>query len=327
MSELRQDILSGEWVIFAANRSERPYDFVKKSEPKKDTRSKCPFCPQNSSLTPETIVDDKKYGIRVFDNKYPALDIENAEINSDSVQRGIEGRGFHEIIVDTAGHTAQLADFSLGHVIRVLEILQERFRELKERDGVKYVQVFKNNGPEAGMSLMHSHWQIIAAPVINRLQRDINYNSRLYKEKNGKCPLCAVIENELENKERLIESADGFAAFSPYAARLSYEVWIAPLRHFSSFSELAKSELDSLAVMLKRMLLRIRGINPEVSYNLCFMDEPAGCEGGVFHWHIRILPRLGSFAGYEFATGSYINPVLPETAAKLLREADCFGKG
>ena len=34
LSELRQDILTGEWVIFAGNRKKRPYDFIKKSVPK-----------------------------------------------------------------------------------------------------------------------------------------------------------------------------------------------------------------------------------------------------------------------------------------------------
>jgi len=33
------------------------------------------------------------------------------------------------------------------------------------------------------------------------------------------------------------------------------------------------------------------------------------------------LPRLTGVAGFEFGTGFYINPTLPEEAAGILREA------
>jgi UDPglucose--hexose-1-phosphate uridylyltransferase len=36
---------------------------------------------------------------------------------------------------------------------------------------------------------------------------------------------------------------------------------------------------------------------------------------------IRIMPRLYRHGGLEASTGVYINPVLPELAAKLLRES------
>jgi UDPglucose--hexose-1-phosphate uridylyltransferase len=37
-----------------------------------------------------------------------------------------------------------------------------------------------------------------------------------------------------------------------------------------------------------------------------------------YHWHIEFLPKLGEIAGFEWATGSYINPLLPEEAARRL---------
>jgi len=38
-------------------------------------------------------------------------------------------------------------------------------------------------------------------------------------------------------------------------------------------------------------------------------------------WHVDILPRLTTIAGFEFATGMAINTVLPERAAERLRDA------
>ena len=40
-----------------------------------------------------------------------------------------------------------------------------------------------------------------------------------------------------------------------------------------------------------------------------------------YHWHLEVMPRITSVAGFEWGTGFYINPVRPELAAKHLRDA------
>ncbi|MGD9347122.1 MAG: galactose-1-phosphate uridylyltransferase, partial [Candidatus Aminicenantes bacterium] len=40
-----------------------------------------------------------------------------------------------------------------------------------------------------------------------------------------------------------------------------------------------------------------------------------------YHWHIDIIPRLVRIAGFEWGSGFYINPSVPEDAAKYLRES------
>ncbi|HVN31724.1 MAG TPA: hypothetical protein VMT45_07025, partial [Thermoanaerobaculaceae bacterium] len=39
------------------------------------------------------------------------------------------------------------------------------------------------------------------------------------------------------------------------------------------------------------------------------------------HWHVQILPRVHSKAGFEVGSGFYGDSVLPEEAAKILRAA------
>jgi len=39
-----------------------------------------------------------------------------------------------------------------------------------------------------------------------------------------------------------------------------------------------------------------------------------------YHWHLEIIPKLTSVAGFEWGSGFYINPVAPEEGAKFLRE-------
>ena len=48
------------------------------------------------------------------------------------------------------------------------------------------------------------------------------------------------------------------------------------------------------------------------------MAEPAG---DYYHWHVEIIPKLTKVAGFEWATGFYLNPTSPEEAAQVLRDA------
>jgi UDPglucose--hexose-1-phosphate uridylyltransferase len=38
-----------------------------------------------------------------------------------------------------------------------------------------------------------------------------------------------------------------------------------------------------------------------------------------YHWHWELLPRTTGIAGFELASGWFINPLPPETAAERLR--------
>jgi len=41
----------------------------------------------------------------------------------------------------------------------------------------------------------------------------------------------------------------------------------------------------------------------------------------VFHWHVKILPKLATPAGFEIGSAMSINTVPPEDAAAALRDA------
>jgi UDPglucose--hexose-1-phosphate uridylyltransferase len=59
------------------------------------------------------------------------------------------------------------------------------------------------------------------------------------------------------------------------------------------------------------------------AFNLTVNTAPRGDEDkGYFLWHIEILPRLVRPAGFELGSGMAINPVLPEEAARRLREVN-----
>ena len=37
-----------------------------------------------------------------------------------------------------------------------------------------------------------------------------------------------------------------------------------------------------------------------------------------YHWHLAIVPKVARLAGFEWGTGFFLNPVLPEVAAEQL---------
>ena len=60
--------------------------------------------------------------------------------------------------------------------------------------------------------------------------------------------------------------------------------------------------------------------NPD--FNYLVHTAPVGEELlGYYLWHIQIIPRLTTIAGFELGSGMNINTVLPEEAASLLRQA------
>lgn len=317
---MRQDILTGEWVIFAGNRMKRPYDFIKKSVPKTSDSSDCQFCPGNEKLTTSPVYQDGadgEWSIRVFPNKYPAVSREYEEADGEGFYKAEAGRGIHEVVVDTPDHNGIIHDFSEEKLFGIFEVIRDRYTEIASAEGIKYVQIFKNCGPDAGASIMHSHWQIIGVPVIPREQAEVLLRNRKRGESDGGCIICAILGHELERGVRIIAENECFAAFSPYASKMSYETAIVSKRHIATFGEFGDDTLRALAEILKKVLSAVKTLRKGICYNLCFEDTPRGEDG---HWYMRVLPRMGNPAGFEYGTNSYINPIFPEDAAEYMRE-------
>ena len=88
MSEFRYDPIQRRWVIIATGRSRRPTDFPV-PDPMPDD-STCPFCEGNESETPPEVQavrpegsapDSPGWTVRVFPNKFPALDPDAPPVN------------------------------------------------------------------------------------------------------------------------------------------------------------------------------------------------------------------------------------------------------
>ena len=195
---VRKHPVTGEPILYAPERAGRPNAFERTNE------EICPFCPGNESLTPPEIArTGDPWRVRVFPNKYPAVD-------------------GHEVIVDSIGHDATFE--SIDNAAEVVSMYISRYRA---HAGAAYVSLFTNTGERAGASIDHIHSQLMPLPFIPpRIER------HLAAFASGPCPLC-------RNVGTLIEENDSFARVVPDAAQQAYEQWIVPKRHQPDFTSLA----------------------------------------------------------------------------------------
>lgn len=324
MSEIRKDILTGEWIILADNRMTRPYDF-EFSKPQKEIVKVCSFCPGNEHMTMETVYEipgDEGWSIRVFPNKFPVVRNEfESEYSFSEEEVNIFGKanGRHEIIVDTPIHSEKICDFSKKRYYELFSALRERFRDMKKDEFIKYIHVFKNFGPSAGASISHSHWQIIGIPFVPKEPSEVYENSKKFMEARGKSIFSCIIESERSCGKRMINENEKFAAFAPYASRFGYEIDIMDKEGGESLGEFSDEKLEYLVDIFKDAICRVSKIREGICYNISFNDAPKGKENPGYSWYARIIPRMGRLAGFELGTRGYVNPVYPETAAEFYR--------
>ncbi|MBA3551983.1 MAG: galactose-1-phosphate uridylyltransferase [Actinobacteria bacterium] len=326
MSTLRQDPTTRAWTIVAPRRAARPHFAVivrAPDQPEHDPN--CPFCPGNESMTPpevHRISNGAGWHVRVVGNLYPALGGDGAaDGNGSGLFRERPGVGAHEVIIESPRHNARLDEMPVEDVGAVLLAWRQRYRDLESRKQTGAVVVFKNAGPMAGTSLNHPHSQVVATPVIPpEVQRRFEV-AKDYFENTGRRLYDDLIRSERTAGERVVEERGTFVAFVPFAAPGPFETWIAPTAPQPSFAQLRDVDVPDLAWLLRRTLRAVRLTNDDPDFNVLVASAPAGEQAGRwFSWHIKVLPRLTTAAGFELGSGMSINPVPPETAASEMRE-------
>jgi UDPglucose--hexose-1-phosphate uridylyltransferase len=328
MSELRQDLVTGDWVVVSTIRSKRPEQFVRKDE-KKPQCSECLFCdPVASGQEKDTLIyetGDGDWSLRIFPNKYPAF----ARPKGGSVRHKEEGPyfqmdsvGYHEVIVtrDHEKHIGQLENLA---ATELLDSYQTRYIELMNKKSVNYIDIFHNHGESAGASIEHPHSQLMAIPVVSPYIRGELNGAEEYYLQNKTCVYCAMISWEKEKKERVVFENEDFLVFCPFASRANFEMWLLPKKHKPYFERMGSQEKTMAGEALREALRRLSlGLN-NPDFNFYIHTSP--CDGRDYphyHWHIEILPKLNSWAGFEISTGIEIITMRPEEAARFLREME-----
>ncbi len=104
----------------------------------------------------------------------------------------------------------------------------------------------------------------------------------------------------------------------PFWAGSPYEMLVVPTDHEGELARAMPRDLVAVGRAVRDALARLQTLVGDVAYNVVFHTAPHH-EDAMFHWHIHVLPRLTSVAGFEQGTGVLINIVAPEDAAAQLR--------
>lgn len=325
-SELRQDPATRNWVVVAPERTRRPDSFGRPGRREPDEPG-CPFCPGREAETPDEVwrlnAADGTWRVRVVPNKFPVL------AGSGSRQRHISPEGFvsmagvgrHEVVIESREHGDDLARVSDAKVRRVLEAYRVRYRALRE-DGAAVIVIFRNHGPGAGTSLAHPHSQIVATPVVPIEIRHRFDVAMHHYDDLGTCLYVDIVDRELHDGRRIVLLTERFVAFQPFASASPFETWVMPRFHQTSFGDVGDAALDELAPVLRSVLGGVRRALDDPDYNYVIYSAPPGDEDReYFVWHVRIVPRLLTPAGFELGSGMLVNPSLPEETAAVLRRS------
>ncbi len=333
MRELRKDPATQRWVIISTERNQRPHQFISNHTEIPDDQENCPFCEGREYMTPPEIFSCRKAGsnpneqgwdIRVVPDKEPILDpAEPMKKYGVGMFDAMRATGAHELVLETPCHRQEWGDITAERIGRIIAIYRSRINELKQDSRIKYVMVTKNHGVTAGAFLHHPHSHIVGLPIVpKRVQEELE-GAELYYDYKERCVYCDMVSQELDDGVRLVAETHDFLAFCPFASRFPYEIWILPKNHNSHFDNINEDEVRGLALILRATILKLVRILDEPPFNL-FLHSSTFDQEHIdhYHWHFELIPKLTKDAGFEWGSGFFINPTVPEEAAMLLRESE-----
>jgi UDPglucose--hexose-1-phosphate uridylyltransferase len=178
------------------------------------------------------------------------------------------------------------------------------------------VHLIVNERTEAGASLPHTHAQLYAldfvpAAIARERERFGAYATRTM----GGNLLGDLVQEEVRRRERLVAYDDEAVLLAPYAAKVPFQLMLAPRRPQQRFEDDGPMGAALLHEAMRRLCARL-GASPPL--NLWIRTAPRGAD--TFCWRIDIVPRLAFLAGLELGAGVNLCVVGPEAAAAQLRE-------
>jgi UDPglucose--hexose-1-phosphate uridylyltransferase len=240
---------------------------------------------------------------------------------TETLFRARPGYGVHEVLIETPEHNRHPGALSQEQMELVVRSYSLRCSALADDPNLRFIQLFRNHGREAGASIEHPHSQLIALPFVPAQVRLELERAHAYYLEHEDCPYCRLLAEERRGGARLIAENEFCSAYMPYASRYPFETLIVPRRHQSSFLEASEAELSGLAAIMGDVLGRLARALDDPSYNYYLHGAPLRLrELPHYHWHLELVPKLTTTAGFEMGSGVFINVTLPEEAARFLRE-------
>ena len=350
LPELRTDVLTGQQVIIAPLRSERPFAVVQDVllSPSED-----PFAEGNEFETPPerfavrdaaSMRNGPGWKLRVVPNRFPAVvssggaGFHPAENHSNdrklepsatvlsqpecepSLFPSAPAIGEHDVVIECPDSRSRLVDLSVAEIAAVLAAWRTRMHQIIVGGLYSSVAVFRNEGLNAGASLAHCHSQVIASKQLPPLDAERHSRVTRHRDQTGRDLIGDLIQAERRDGHRILCLAEHYTVLCPFASRTSWHVRFVPVDGMpQSFADASHASLAALAMLLKNTVASLETvIGKPFSFNL-ILPHPRIDQPPEFRWMLDLLPRTGRIAGWEFLSGVDIVTTSPERAAEVLR--------
>ena len=337
MSELRQRLDTGEWVVMAPERL-KGRDLQKEKNPLQNVYSiyekNCPFCIGNDDRFSNIEIDrinspeTNDWTVRCLENKFQIFSnhepvpLVSTEYKRTGIYRKFSRHGNHELVIESAVHNKTFGTMTHDEVSNVIEMHYRRYKALNDGKNLQTI-LFKNHGTLSGASQKHPHSQIVSMMVVPEYIRYLIDNAMRYYDRNGRCVFCKIIEHEMKVATRVVYQNDKFIAIVPYASSVPYEIEIYPKKHEGGFDMMPGEDVvelsDCLRIVMRKLYLALS--NPD--FNIIFRNPPYHLSNILpYHWHLKVVPYLAVPGGFELGSAMRVNVMMPEDSAKILRNTD-----
>jgi galactokinase len=304
--------------MVAANRQNRP-------QMPKDW---CPFCP-GSGKVPDS------YVVHKYDNDFPVLSANPPvpdDVGSDFYAVK-PASGACEVILYSSDHKKTLGELPVPHIRKLVDLWVERCVALGSNATNKYIMPFENKGEEIGVTMPHPHGQIYAYSWIpQKLQVELD-NAVSHHKKTGECLICRMNREEASFAKRIVFENGSFVAYLPFFTDYPYGVFIVAKNHRNYLSDLAPTERDDLAEVLKIVTGSFdRIFDRPFPYMMVVHQNPVNspeydAAKEAYHLHIEFYTPLRGkrvikyYASSESGAWAAANVASVETTAAEIRRA------
>ena len=324
----RYNPLLDEWILVSPQRSQRPWQGSHESVRSPDIPAHdpdCYLCPGNLRANGQR--NPHYDSTFVFRNDFPAL-LPGSQPDADAREPLLQWRsvqGEARVICFSPRHDLTLAEMAIADIETVIDLWARQTAELGQL--YRWVQVFENRGAMMGASNPHPHGQIWATDSLGSIPEREDRQQRDYLRRQGRALLLDYARLECERGERVVLQNEHWLAVVPYWALWPYETLLLPKAHTLRLPQLSPAQMQSLARILKRLLVRYDNLfQVSFPYSMGWHGAPYG-QGAVDHWqlHAHIFPPLLRSAtvkkfmvGYEMLAEAQ-RDITAEQAADRLR--------
>ncbi|MBB4660403.1 hypothetical protein [Parvularcula dongshanensis] len=306
-AELRWHPLLGEWSIYAAHRQNRTFMPSAAEDPLAPTRPGGPL----------TEVEFANFEVAVFQNRFAGLHPEaDLKEGPHGVRMGVAS-GDCEVVVFSPDSDGNLGTLDQDRRQLLVSVWADRYDHLHDA-GARFVMPFESRGREVGVTLPHPHGQIYAFPFVPETQ------ARAAKAFADGFDLAALLPSW---DDYIIERAGPLCAFVPPFARYPYEVWIAGRQAVQGPWAFDREGFEAYAYLLGAVTRRYDALFGREAPTMMSLQAAPGGQASNFQFTtqfyclLRAPDRLKYFATVEHASRVFTVDVMPEAAAKVLREA------